>query len=152
MTQEDFYSIQMQDGERFIGPRQMPKGGGVSNAGMNLHRSSLNRCLYEYVAALGIEVIFESHVSSYFEKGGKAGVVTKSGKSYEADVVIAADGIHSHSAKIVRNDGIDGVAKSSGYAVYRCTYSAGKTRTQSSYEQANTTEEQAYKVPNGLIF
>ena len=128
--QQDIYSIQMQDGETFMGPRLMPKGGGVSNAGMNLHRSSLNRCLYEYVAALGIEVVFESHVSSYFEKGDKAGVITKSGKSYEADVVIAADGIHSHSAEIVKNEGVDGVAKSSGYAVYRCTYSAGEARSK----------------------
>ena len=109
-----------------MGPIEIPKGGGVTNAGMNVHRSSLNRCLYEYAQALGIEVLFDIRVASYYDDEDKGGCVSKTGKRFEADIVIAADGIGSHSSDVVPNKDSDLTTKSSGYAVYRSTYPAGE--------------------------
>ncbi|MCJ1325539.1 hypothetical protein MMC10_002202 [Thelotrema lepadinum] len=132
MDQNAVYTVLTHDGDTVLGPIVMPKGGGVSNAGMNVHRSSLNRCLYEYAAALGIEVAFGTRITEYHDDGEKGSCVSKTGERFEADVVVAADGIGSRSAEVVRNEGEEGKGKSSGYAAYRCTYSA----------------EEAYKDPN----
>ena len=126
MNQNGVYTVFSHDGDTIMGPIEMPTGGGVSNAGMNVHRSSLNRCLYEYVQALGIEVLLNTRVASYYDNGRKGCCVTKTGENFEADIVIAADGIGSHSSNVVSSEGLDGIAKSSGYAVFRCTYPAGE--------------------------
>ena len=127
MDQNAVYTVLTHDGDTVLGPIVMPKGGGVSNAGMNVHRSSLNRCLYEYAAALGIEVAFGTRITEYHDDGEKGSCVSKTGERFEADVVVAADGIGSRSAEVVRNEGEEGKGKSSGYAAYRCTYSAGES-------------------------
>ena len=53
---------------------------------------------------------------------------TKDGELHEADMVIAADGIGSRSAELIQNEGSDGEARNSGYALFRATYPAGKVR------------------------
>lgn len=126
MSEHTIYTAYTKDGDTVMGPIALPKGGGVSNAGISIHRSSLNRCLYEYVRALGIEVQLDTRIASYFDDGEKGGCVTKTGEKFEADIVIVADGIGSHSADVVFNEESDGSARSSGYAVFRCTFPAGK--------------------------
>ncbi|KAF2084313.1 monooxygenase [Saccharata proteae CBS 121410] len=73
------------------------------------------------VERLGIQVEFSKRVVDYFEdeEKGKAGVVTDAGDRYEADVVIAADGVGSKSQKIV---GGQVKAKSSGRAMWRAAF------------------------------
>ena len=73
------------------------------------------------VERLGIPLEFNSRVVDYFEdeERGKAGVVTEDGRRYEADVVIAADGVGSKSQKIV---GGQVRAISSGRAMWRAAF------------------------------
>lgn len=113
------------NGNLLIGPMVLPTTGGADNAGMNVHRSSLSRCLYEYARHLGVEVEFNTRVVAYFEDVEKGGCLSKAGEKFEADVVIAADGIGSHSSDIVKNDGEYNDVESSGYSVFRCTYPIG---------------------------
>lgn len=55
------------------------------------------------VEKLGVSVEFNRKVVDYFEdeERGKGGCTTDDGKRYEADVVIAADGVGSKSQKLV---------------------------------------------------
>ncbi|KAF2203821.1 FAD/NAD(P)-binding domain-containing protein [Delitschia confertaspora ATCC 74209] len=69
----------------------------------------------------GIKIEFNSRVLDYFEDEttGKGGCVTADGRRYEADVVIAADGVGSKSQKLV---GGAVRAMSSGRAMWRAAF------------------------------
>ncbi|TKA76108.1 hypothetical protein B0A49_03509 [Cryomyces minteri] len=73
------------------------------------------------VEKLGIKLEFNRRVVDYFEdeKTGKGGVITDDGKRYEADVVIAADGVGSKSQKLV---GGQVRARPSGRAMWRAAF------------------------------
>ncbi|KAF2259879.1 FAD/NAD(P)-binding domain-containing protein [Lojkania enalia] len=73
------------------------------------------------VQKLGIPVEYKRKVVEYSEdeKAGKAYAVTEDGKKYEADVIIAADGVGSKSQKLV---GGQVRAKSSGRAMWRAAF------------------------------
>lgn len=73
------------------------------------------------VKRLGVNVEFNSRVVDYFEdeQTGKAGCVTDEGKKYEADVIIAADGVGSKSQKLV---GGQVRAQKSGRAMWRAAF------------------------------
>ncbi|KAF2806385.1 FAD/NAD(P)-binding domain-containing protein [Mytilinidion resinicola] len=70
---------------------------------------------------LNIPIEFNRRVVDYFEdeKTGKGGCVTEDGKRYEADVVIAADGVGSKSQQLV---GGQVRARSSGRAMWRAAF------------------------------
>lgn len=70
---------------------------------------------------LGIEVEYNRRVVDYQEdeQTGKAVAVTDDGNRYEADVVIAADGVGSKSQKLV---GGQVRARSSGRAMWRAAF------------------------------
>jgi 2-polyprenyl-6-methoxyphenol hydroxylase-like FAD-dependent oxidoreductase len=73
------------------------------------------------VEKLGIKLEFSSRVVDYFEdtESGKGGVTTDDGKRYEADVVIAADGVGSKSQRLV---GGQVRARPSGRAMWRAAF------------------------------
>lgn len=73
------------------------------------------------VERLGVNVEYNCRVVDYFEDEatGKGGVVTEDGKRYEADIVIAADGVGSKSQKLV---GGQVRAVSSGRAMWRAAF------------------------------
>ena len=73
------------------------------------------------VERLGVKVSFGKRIVDYYEdeERGKAGVKTDAGETYEADVVIAADGVGSKSQKIV---GGQVRARSSGRAMWRAAF------------------------------
>ncbi|EKG16468.1 Monooxygenase FAD-binding protein [Macrophomina phaseolina MS6] len=73
------------------------------------------------VERLGVKVQFGKRVVDYWEdeQRGRAGVVTDRGEGFEADVVIAADGVGSKSQKIV---GGQVKAISSGRAMWRAAF------------------------------
>ena len=54
-------------------------------------RPLIYRMFVRQVEKLGVKIDFNSHVVDYFEDAekGKAGVVTKDGKKYEADMIVA---------------------------------------------------------------
>jgi len=69
----------------------------------------------------GVQVAFNKKVVDYFEneKTGKGGCVTEDGERYEADVVIAADGVGSKSQRLV---GGQVRARPSGRAMWRAAF------------------------------
>ncbi|KAL5119222.1 hypothetical protein ACEQ8H_002933 [Pleosporales sp. CAS-2024a] len=73
------------------------------------------------VEKLGVAVEFNRKIVEYFEdeQTGKGGCTTEDGTRYEADVVIAADGVGSKSQKLV---GGQVRAKPSGRAMWRAAY------------------------------
>lgn len=84
-------------------------------------RPMVYKMFVNQVTKLGVNVEFNSRVVDYFEdeETGKGGCVTDDGKRYEADVVIAADGVGSKSQALV-----GGLvrAKSSGRAMWRAAF------------------------------
>ena len=78
--------------------------------------------LYEYVKHLEIPVTFGKVVVDYYEivKSSRAGVLTDNGEHFEADLVIAADGVGSKSWKSV--SGAENKPRSSGFSVYRVAF------------------------------
>lgn len=85
-------------------------------------RPKLIKALYDYVVSLGIPVIFNQLVTEYHDSHTEERpyVMTSSGERFEADVVVAADGVGSKVTKAI--GGTDMKAVSSGWSVYRVTY------------------------------
>ena len=85
-------------------------------------RPKFHNALHDYVKSLGIPVLFSKRVVEYLEDSEKhkASVITDVGERYEADLVIAADGIGTKSWPITL--GAPEKPKSSGYAVYRTAF------------------------------
>ena len=121
-------------GEMVLPPKKLPIGAGNPYGGMNVHRAALQRLLYEYAVHLGIEVQLNVKATRYFEdeKARKGGVKTSNDEEHVGDIIIAADGINSCSANLIHNKGLEGQAKSSGYAIFRANYPAGKLVTSTS--------------------
>ncbi|KAJ9614354.1 hypothetical protein H2200_002490 [Cladophialophora chaetospira] len=85
-------------------------------------RPRLIGALYDYAISLGIPVLFGKRVIDYEESDekGRACAITDKGERFEADVVVAADGIGSKVGRII--GGKEFKAISSGQSVYRVTY------------------------------
>lgn len=91
----------------------------------NLQRHSrplFHAMLKEQLAQVGLEVEYGMGVTEYFEDVSRrrAGVVVKDGSRYEADVVVAADGVRSKSWPLVAGEPVP--ARSSGAAIFRVAY------------------------------
>ncbi|EME48805.1 monooxygenase-like protein [Dothistroma septosporum NZE10] len=87
-------------------------------------RPLIYQMFVKQVEKLGVDIEFNRRVVDYFEDEatGKGGCVTEDGKRYEADVVIAADGVGSKSQKLV---GGQVRARSSGRAMWRAAFPIG---------------------------
>ena len=85
-------------------------------------RPKLIRALYDYALSLGIPITFGKRVVDYEESDetDRAVAVTDRGVRFEADIVVAADGIGSKVAKVMVGKEVRAV--SSGVSVYRVTY------------------------------
>jgi 2-polyprenyl-6-methoxyphenol hydroxylase-like FAD-dependent oxidoreductase len=90
-------------------------------------RPKLIAALYGYVKLLGIPVTFGKKVVDYWEslENSRAGVVTEQGEKFEADLVIAADGVGSISWKQTASNVEE--PQSSGFSVYRVAYPTSLT-------------------------
>jgi 2-polyprenyl-6-methoxyphenol hydroxylase-like FAD-dependent oxidoreductase len=113
-------------GDILMGPRAIVDPRGL-NSGTTMFRSSLVQVLYNYVRALGIEFTFNKKAEFFYENPTekKSGCVTGIGEKFEADLVIAADGIGSRAARLVMGKN-DVKAVSSGFSVFRCTFPTSK--------------------------
>lgn len=85
-------------------------------------RPKLVRAMYDYAVSLGISITFGHRVVDYVEssEGDQACAITETGERFEADIVVAADGIGSKVGKVMVAK--DAKAISSGWSVYRVTY------------------------------
>lgn len=82
-----------------------------------IHRSDLHALFLEACRDAGVELLTEQPVVAYGQTAGKATATTESGTVHEADVVIAADGLHSVARKLFVED----EPVSSAYVAYRGT-------------------------------
>ncbi|KAH7908345.1 monooxygenase [Hygrophoropsis aurantiaca] len=89
----------------------------------NGHRAQIHQVIFQHAIDIGIEIRMGQEVEGYWESNGsnKAGVLVK-GKTLEADIVIAADGIKSQARQYVL--GVSDNPKPSGYAIYRAWFDA----------------------------
>lgn len=83
-------------------------------------RPLFHRMMLNQLERLGIEVLYDKKVVLYWEskEKGKGCVMTDQGERFEADVVLAADGLHSKSRDVVL--GGQGNGKPSGQSIFRC--------------------------------
>ncbi|KAK3349127.1 hypothetical protein B0T25DRAFT_235954 [Lasiosphaeria hispida] len=115
------------DGSRMISPLKVSDR--LRDSGLNPDtppgtfqmRPLVYQMYVHQVQRLGVKIQFGKRVVDYFEDEatGKAGVVTDDGGRYEADVVIAADGVGSKSQKLV---GGQVRAMKSGRAMWRAAF------------------------------
>lgn len=108
------------DGELIGGPFSIKEG--IDHIPTPVSRPKLIKLLYDYVTLLNIPVTFGKPVVDYYELPAvnRAGVFTDKGEHFEADLVISADGVGSHSWKLC--SGEENSPKSSGFSVYRVAY------------------------------
>ena len=108
------------DGDLIGGPFSIKEG--VDDLPTPISRPKLIGALYNYATALGIPVTFGCRVVEYYEilEANTAGVITDQSERFEADLVIAADGVGSLSWKAVSQQ--VNAPKSSGFSVYRVAY------------------------------
>lgn len=90
-----------------------------------MHRHSrpkFHLMLETQLEQVGIKVQYGHRAVRYFENPEKhtAGVEVQDGKILEADLVVAADGVGSHSTKITMGHEIH--ARSTGISIYRTAY------------------------------
>lgn len=113
-------SLHRHDGKLLGGPFSIKEG--VDHIPTPVSRPKLIGMLYDYVVQLGIPVTFGKRAAEYFEdlNRDRAGIITDNGERFEADLVVAADGVGSKSWKAV--SGQDTKPKSSGFSVYRVAY------------------------------
>ena len=85
-------------------------------------RPKLIGALYDYAIALGIPIVFGKRVVEYGEsyETNRAYCTTDKGERFEADVVVAADGVGTKVGKFMIGKEVKAI--SSGYSVYRVTY------------------------------
>ena len=84
-------------------------------------RPLVYQMLHRQVERLGIKIQYGKKIVDYYEDEarGKAGAITCEGERFEADVVIAADGVGSKSQRLV---GGQVRASSSGRAMWRASF------------------------------
>ena len=114
-------SLYKTNGEKIGGPFSI-KGVDPTTIPTPISRPKLISFLYDYVTSLGISITFGRRVREYYEilEAGKAGVVTEDGERFEADLVIAADGVATSSWAIVSGNEVK--PRSSGFSSYRVAY------------------------------
>jgi salicylate hydroxylase len=82
----------------------------------DLHRADLHKALYERAVELGAQVFVDSQVTDVRFEDAKA-LVSAAGKTWEADLVVGADGLHSKCRQFVL--GQKDVPRRTGDMAYR---------------------------------
>jgi 2-polyprenyl-6-methoxyphenol hydroxylase-like FAD-dependent oxidoreductase len=88
------------------------------------HRGQMHKVILDYAKRLGVKTIFGDAVVTYVDTESEVGVITKKGKKYVGDVVIAADGPRSIARQQVLN--LPDTKTNSGYAIYRAYFKLTK--------------------------
>jgi len=116
-------------GERIAGPMPVEElfstkinADALSRRVFRHSRPKFHAMLLKQLRSIGVEVEYDKEVADYFEDGkaAKAGVILQDGSRYEADLVVAADGVRGNSWPLVAGHLIP--ARSSGHAIFRAAY------------------------------
>lgn len=89
-----------------------------------IHRSDLHGLLLRACRAAGVDLVTDARAAAYENTAAGARVTLTSGAVHEADVVIAADGLHSVARALL----VDDEPVSSAYVAYRGTVPADQPR------------------------
>ncbi|EKJ72042.1 hypothetical protein FPSE_07784 [Fusarium pseudograminearum CS3096] len=83
-----------------------------------IHRADFHRALCRLAEDLGVAIVTDSKVVEYDEAAPSAS--TSDGREYNADLIVAADGVKSIARSVVLG-GADLPAQRTGFAAYRAT-------------------------------
>ncbi|PVH76698.1 FAD/NAD(P)-binding domain-containing protein [Cadophora sp. DSE1049] len=122
-AQPNAMRIQDQDGKILLEQPMPTDYEGYPNFYTN--RGCTQKSMYEYAVLQGVEFVFDARISDFFETETSAGVVLN-GEKYEADFVIAADGVHSNARTVVTKNSEK--PQKSGFAVYRSWFQLERLR------------------------
>lgn len=86
------------------------------NPNLFTNRGMGQRLMFEYAQSIGVEFTFGTRISEYVEDESSAGIIIE-GKKHSADIIIAADGVHSRAREFVTKK--PEKPQKSGFAVYR---------------------------------
>lgn len=140
-TTPDTLSIMSKDGKVLLEQNLSKEYHGYPNAYGKRARIQLK--LYEYAVSLGVEVHLGSVVADVFETEHSAGC-TVAGRIFEADVLIAADGVHSKTRKHVT--GMGDRPKKSGFAVYRSWFQLEALQNDPITADISNSKEALFKI------
>jgi len=112
----------MQTGQRITEPFDFAEMLGIKVPIYRQSRPKFHGMMLEQMASIGLTVEYDKEVVDYFEDeaSDRAGVVLKDGSRFEADLVVAADGLRSPSWQLVAGKPVP--ARSSGDAIFRVAY------------------------------
>lgn len=99
------------------------KNGSGQHPQLLLHsRPRFHAMLLEQLTKCGLQIEYGKEVVGYFEdiSAARGGVLLKDGSKYEADLVVAADGVRGSSSSLVAGQSVP--AMSSGSACLRAAY------------------------------
>ncbi|KAF2643524.1 FAD/NAD(P)-binding domain-containing protein, partial [Massarina eburnea CBS 473.64] len=86
-----------------------------------VHRANLQLALRDLALDLGVVIRLEAGVREYRQGVGK--VVLENGEVWEADLIVAADGVKSEARRVVLG-GVDQAPQKAGFAAYRAIVDA----------------------------
>ena len=89
-----------------------------------IHRSDLHRTLLDACREIGVDLVTDCRVAGYENTASGARVLREDGVVEEAEVVVAADGMHSRARPLVVND----EPVSSSYVAYRAALAFEEVR------------------------
>lgn len=108
-----------------------------------VNRGHVQRLMLDHAISLGIEIKLGSPVSNVFESSVSAGVRIGD-KIYEADCVLAGDGVRSKARSFVT--GMTDRPKKSGYAIYRTWFPLENLKGDAVVEWLTRTEKPVAKI------
>lgn len=107
------------------------------------HRGGIQQMMLEYAVSLGVEVNLGVYVTEISESANSAAIVA-GGRTWEADGIIGADGVHSKSRRHIIGE--DDKAKKSGFAVYRSWFSLDLLKQDPLTEEFATSDTDLFKI------
>ncbi|KAK5175117.1 uncharacterized protein LTR77_000254 [Saxophila tyrrhenica] len=112
-------------GERLMGPMEFSALTSDPENAPKIYRHSrpkFHAMLLDQLAEVGLSVEYGKEAVDFFEgvETGRAGVVVRDGSRYDADLVVAADGVRTRSWNLVAGKEVPAV--SSGDAIFRAAY------------------------------
>lgn len=140
-AQPDVMRLQNSKGEVLV-EQQLPS----HNAGFPIvytNRGLAQKYMYEYALTLGVRFQFGARIKEFFEEEGCAGIYVD-GQKHVADVVIAADGVHSKAHTLTT--GKPPIPISSGFAVYRAWFPLEELKGDPLLEEIFESKEDLMKV------
>lgn len=126
---DPWLSMHKMTGECISGPRQIefqaPPEGVSEDIPRGIYRHSrpkFHAMLLSQLRSIDVHVQYGKRAVKYYEETAtrKAGVILQNGEKLEADVVVAADGIGSHSTEVTMGSEVP--ARATGYAIYRAAF------------------------------